>query len=270
RDEGPGFDPDKVPDPTNLTPAGDQYSLGCVLYFCLTGSCPFPDGSAAEKMMAHQMKQPVPVRERNPEVLEPLAAVVERLMQKTPESRFASAGEVVEALRPLAMAPGFISLSRSKAAGQRAAQAEAARAVPQAEVARAVPQSDAAHAVPTPPPSLTSLNDTPVPPPRAAGELSSRTSANARALPTRQSLQQPAAPRPPAPPAAARQAPSFPAAAPKVEAPKPVPVAAAVVPSRFTPETPSSSLEERIGPLGIAAGAILACVLAWLLTWKLF
>src|SRR2546427_550337 len=46
--------PESIMDPTNLTPAGDQYSLGCVLYFCLTGQYPFPEGSAAEKMMAHQ------------------------------------------------------------------------------------------------------------------------------------------------------------------------------------------------------------------------
>ena len=94
--------PESIMDPTNLTPAGDQYSLGCVLYFSLTGRYPFPDGSAAEKMMAHQFKQPTPLRELNPDVPEELVAVVERLMQKAPESRFHNAAELVEALRPLA------------------------------------------------------------------------------------------------------------------------------------------------------------------------
>src|SRR5262249_17290060 len=48
--------PECIMEPTNRTPAGDQYSLGCVLYYCLTGQVPFPEGSAVEKMMAHQTK----------------------------------------------------------------------------------------------------------------------------------------------------------------------------------------------------------------------
>src|SRR5262245_4347437 len=100
--------PESIMDPTNLNAIGDQYSLGCVLYFCLTGRYPFPDGTAVEKMMCHQHKQPTPVRELNPKVSEELLAVVERLMQKNPASRYASCTEVIQLLRPLASggAPG--------------------------------------------------------------------------------------------------------------------------------------------------------------------
>jgi serine/threonine-protein kinase len=108
--------PESIMDPTNLTPAGDQYSLGCVLYYVLTGQYPFPDGSAAEKMMAHQFKQPTPLGELSPDVPKELVEVVERLMQKGPENRFPNAGEVVEALRPLA------SKAQEKRALPRAAQ----------------------------------------------------------------------------------------------------------------------------------------------------
>jgi serine/threonine protein kinase len=97
--------PESIMDPTNLTPAGDQYSLGCILYHCLTGSYPFPDGSSAEKMMAHQFKEPTPIRDLNPDVPEELVEVVKRLMQKVPENRFGAAAAVAEALRPLADLP---------------------------------------------------------------------------------------------------------------------------------------------------------------------
>ena len=34
--------PESIMDPTNLTAVGDQYSLGCVLYYCLTGQLSVP------------------------------------------------------------------------------------------------------------------------------------------------------------------------------------------------------------------------------------
>jgi serine/threonine-protein kinase len=102
--------PESIMEPTNRTPAGDQYSLGCVLYFCLTGRVPFPEGSAVEKMMAHQTKDPTPIRELSPDVPEGLAKVVVKLMAKTPEDRYTGCDEVMEALEPflgdLSAAPG--------------------------------------------------------------------------------------------------------------------------------------------------------------------
>ena len=92
--------PESIMEPTNRTPAGDQYSLGCVLYYCLTGRAPFPEGSAVEKMMAHQTRDPVAVREFAPDCPDGLAAVVARLMAKDPDGRFSGTDEVVEALEP--------------------------------------------------------------------------------------------------------------------------------------------------------------------------
>lgn len=92
--------PESIMEPTNRTPAGDQYSLGCVLYYCLTGRPPFPEGSAVEKMMAHQTKEPVPIKEFAPDVPDGLVAVVKKLMAKAPEERYTGTDEVVEALEP--------------------------------------------------------------------------------------------------------------------------------------------------------------------------
>src|SRR5262249_39540962 len=80
--------PESIMDPTNLTPVGDQYSLGCVLYFLIAGRYPFPDGTAVEKMMAHQHKQPTHIKHLAPNIPEGLAAVVDKLMEKSPAERF--------------------------------------------------------------------------------------------------------------------------------------------------------------------------------------
>src|SRR6185312_10436209 len=64
--------PESIMDPTNLNAVGDQYSLGCVMYYCLTGQYPFPDGTAVEKMMSHQHRQPRPISELSAEVPEGL------------------------------------------------------------------------------------------------------------------------------------------------------------------------------------------------------
>jgi serine/threonine-protein kinase len=96
--------PESIMDPTNLTPLGDQYSLGCVLYWMVTGQYPFPEGTAVEKMMSHQHKQPMAVLDLNPDVPPGLVAVIDRLMMKNPQERFVSCAEAIEALRPFAAA----------------------------------------------------------------------------------------------------------------------------------------------------------------------
>jgi serine/threonine protein kinase len=97
--------PESVLDTTNRTPWGDQYSLGCVLYFCLTGKYPFPIDNPVKKMMAHQFEEPVPLREHNSEVPPRLAEIVSRLMQKAPANRFGSMREAEEALQSLLARP---------------------------------------------------------------------------------------------------------------------------------------------------------------------
>jgi len=145
--------PESIMDPTNLTPAGDQYSLGCVLYYCLTGQYPFPDGSSAEKMMAHQFKEPTLIRDLNPDVPVELVAVVQQLMQKVPENRFAGAAAVVEALRPFADMPAATAVAPPpppRSAGAARAASPAPRPTAPASQTRANP-ADPSALTPKPP-----------------------------------------------------------------------------------------------------------------------
>lgn len=98
--------PESIQEPTNQSPASDRYSVGCILYFGLTGEFPFQrETTAREKIFAHQRKQPVPLRERCPDVPVALADVVHKLLRKFPEERYANSSELVAALRPFAVMP---------------------------------------------------------------------------------------------------------------------------------------------------------------------
>jgi len=136
--------PESIMDPSNLSPLGDQYSLGCVLYYCLTGQYPFSEGTAVEKMMAHQTRQPTPVRELAPGAPEELVAVVERLMQKAPEARYGNCRELIEALRPLVTRTG---------GERRPAAASASRLKPHPPEARPAVSPSAVRPKPPEPPA---------------------------------------------------------------------------------------------------------------------
>jgi Protein kinase domain/FHA domain len=92
--------PEQTLDSFNVDPRADIYSLGCTLYCALTSSVPFPGESIAKKLRAHRTKTPRPVRELKPEVPEAVEQIVVRMMARKPEDRYATAADVVEALKP--------------------------------------------------------------------------------------------------------------------------------------------------------------------------
>jgi len=80
----------------------DLYSLGCVLFECLTGGLPF-SGSAMAMMAQRVMQEAPSVRVKRPEIPEGLAQVVQRMMATEPARRYTSGQACVMALRqPLA------------------------------------------------------------------------------------------------------------------------------------------------------------------------
>jgi serine/threonine-protein kinase len=256
--------PESIMDPTNLTPLGDQYGLGCVLYYCLAGQFPFPDGTAAEKMMAHQFKQPKPIRELVPDLPEGLVSIVERLMQKAPEARYGSSSEVIDALRPFVKAPLTSSFSTAPAVAQPSSNPPE-KTRPQPPIMDDTPRPALRAPESQPPPARSAP-----PPPRSA--------ASAPVLPSRQSLSRAggdsarkAEVRPASPPAVPASVPR-PTLLPKTDASEPVrPRLVAGEPPNPVPQAwPQVSWEERLGPVGIVVSALVVCALAWLITWKLF
>jgi phosphate ABC transporter phosphate-binding protein len=90
--------PEQALDSSTADVRSDIYSLGATFYFLLTGRTLFPDGTVTQKLMWHQNRTPVPVRDLNPGVPAAMAAVLERMMAKVPADRYQTPAEVVAAV----------------------------------------------------------------------------------------------------------------------------------------------------------------------------
>jgi serine/threonine protein kinase len=77
----------------------DIYSLGCTLYFLLTGGPPFPEGSISERLLKHQTAKPESIFKSRPDAPPSLVDICETMMSKKPDDRFQSAGEVAARLK---------------------------------------------------------------------------------------------------------------------------------------------------------------------------
>jgi serine/threonine-protein kinase len=75
----------------------DVYSLGCLLYECLTGSPPFAASSRLAVAWAHLEEEPPSVTERRAELAPPIDAVVRKAMAKDPSDRYSTCGELATA-----------------------------------------------------------------------------------------------------------------------------------------------------------------------------
>ncbi|MFO0587357.1 MAG: protein kinase [Polyangiaceae bacterium] len=84
----------------------DLFSLGCVLFKCLTGRAPF-EGSGIMAMLAKMLLEEVPrARSIRPEIPQALDDLIAKLTQKEPADRFQSARELVDALDKITVAEG--------------------------------------------------------------------------------------------------------------------------------------------------------------------
>jgi len=176
--------PEQARDARSADIRADIYSLGCVLYHCLVGTPPFPDTNIMAQMVKHATEKPKPIAAAMADAPHGLQAVLDTLMAKDPNQRYATPAEAAAALKPFLksnagvkpagpdMVPayrdwlestGMADLPRESPAP---AKASASRSVP---VPPPLPPPPAppppSRSVPQPRPAATQPRPAPVPPP---------------------------------------------------------------------------------------------------------
>jgi serine/threonine-protein kinase len=84
--------------------ATDIYSLGVVMYELLTGRMPFEAETPLGALVARLQRPPAPMRTYRGDLPQPVEEVMLRALARDPAARFATAGEMVAALRRAAQA----------------------------------------------------------------------------------------------------------------------------------------------------------------------
>ena len=90
----------------------DLFALGVMLYEMLTGQIPFRGSNPLAVMNDRLLNDPIPLRETNSDLSGGLATILQRLLQRNPKDRYASACDLAydlehpEHVRPLACSTG--------------------------------------------------------------------------------------------------------------------------------------------------------------------
>jgi hypothetical protein len=92
--------PEQITDAQKADIRADIYSLGCTLYYLLSGGPPFHGTTLYDILQAHHSMDAQMLNLVRPEVPSELAALVAKMMAKEPKRRFQTPDEVAKALPP--------------------------------------------------------------------------------------------------------------------------------------------------------------------------
>jgi serine/threonine protein kinase len=92
--------PEQATDARSADTRADIYSLGCSLYYLLTGRPPFQEETLVQVVLAQLEKEPPALDSLRPDASPELCAVVTRMLAKDPAKRYQRPAEVAQALLP--------------------------------------------------------------------------------------------------------------------------------------------------------------------------
>lgn len=94
--------PEQARDPRDADVRSDIYSLGCTLYFMLTGQPPYPGGTVLQKLLSHGNSPPPHPRDLRREVSDDLTAILHKTLAKRPSDRYRRPVDLIADLAELA------------------------------------------------------------------------------------------------------------------------------------------------------------------------
>ncbi len=135
--------PEQASDSHSVDIRADIYSLGCTLYRLLAGQPPFDDSShrsAFEKMVAHTREPVPPITQFRTDIPVELLAVLDRMLAKDPNRRFATPIAAAAALEPFAEYADLPALAAEAGEGS-GVSSKTARSLPSTRQHRGSPGS---------------------------------------------------------------------------------------------------------------------------------